>query len=68
MHPTVDAPPVINSKGGVSAVDAWRYALALCREITVELGRTESRNGLQEVREDVLSILRRTCRAGLELL
>jgi hypothetical protein len=48
--------------------EAQRYALALCWEITVELSSIRYRNGLQEVKEDVLFILRRICLAGLKLL
>lgn len=36
--------------------------------IAAELNSIRYRNGLEEVEEDVLSILRRICRAGLELL
>ena len=42
--------------------------LSFALEATVELGAVQQRYGLKEVKEDVLFILRRICRAGLELL
>jgi hypothetical protein len=42
--------------------------LSFAMEAAVELSAVQQRYGLKEVKEDVLFILRRICRAGLELL
>lgn len=48
--------------------DPGEQALAICREITVERSSIRYRSSVEEVKDDVLFILRRGCRAGVELL
>ena len=50
------------SERGLPAVDVIEELIA------VELGSNRYRNGLQELKKDVLFNLRRICRAGLKLL
>lgn len=44
------------------------YDALYARDINVELTRTQCRSSKKEVKEHVLFILRRGCRAGVELL